>query len=520
MASSFMNEVLGQISKRNRNVVAGTIYDMQANWKSWYRSDVNAFHNYNLIINGNTKQFQRLSLNMAKKLCEDWGSLLFNEKVTITVDNEEANEVLHDVLKKNNFVESESNFIEKVFALGTGATIEYLSKRETKISFVDGDLIVISGHHNSIANMLTTINVFVIDDVNYTHLTYHDFVDGVYIIEHEVYESDDELSIGNKNDEDILLIFTEDEANAMTEKDDEGNIRYMITYENIDRPLFQVLKPNIANNYDTESPMGISIFANSIDTLRAVDTKYDGYTDEFVTNKSRIFVSDQALKEQMKEQIDKDGTQDVQFIRYFDADDTVIQGVPMHFDEDGNLPIKSIQFLIREEEYRNGINGELSLLASKTGFGANFYNFGGTVVHKTIPEVVNENKEAHKNRVKHQLILHRQLEELCRGVLYLENSLGNVKIDSNKVEISIMFDDSVIQDKETERLKDEKAVEMGAMPLVIFVMKWYNLTENEAKEWLRLSEEETKKKQDAILGGIDIGDPDPDITDDDNVDDE
>jgi hypothetical protein len=42
--------------------------------------------------------------------------------------------------------------------------------------------------------------------------------------------------------------------------------------------------------------MGLSIFWNSIDKLKAIDTKYDSFDIEFVDGKRRILVDRTALK--------------------------------------------------------------------------------------------------------------------------------------------------------------------------------------------------------------------------------
>src|SRR5678810_433616 len=60
---------------------------------------------------------------------------------------------------------------------------------------------------------------------------------------------------------------------------------------------FQMIRPFISNNdiragYD--EALGTSIFANSLDTLKAIDIKYDSFTNEFVAGRKRLHVSDEA----------------------------------------------------------------------------------------------------------------------------------------------------------------------------------------------------------------------------------
>ena len=54
---------------------------------------------------------------------------------------------------------------------------------------------------------------------------------------------------------------------------------------------FVIDRLNITNNYEKDNPMGVAIFANSIDVLQGLDTVYDSYINEFVLGKKRIFVA-------------------------------------------------------------------------------------------------------------------------------------------------------------------------------------------------------------------------------------
>ena len=47
-------------------------------------------------------------------------------------------------------------------------------------------------------------------------------------------------------------------------------------------------------------------------------------------------------------------------------------------------------------------------------------------------------------------------------------------------EITIDFDDSIIEDKPTERQQDRQDVSMGVMPLAEYRAKWYGESEEEA----------------------------------------
>ena len=80
---------------------------------------------------------------------------------------------------------------------------------------------------------------------------------------------------------------------------------------------------------------------------------------------------------------------------------------------------------------------------------------------------------------KHEIILEDVLKELVRIIIRLGVVLGNTL--NPGTEITIDFDDSIIEDKEAERQSDRQDVSMGAMPLYEYRAKWYGETEEQAK---------------------------------------
>ena len=53
-----------------------------------------------------------------------------------------------------------------------------------------------------------------------------------------------------------------------------------------------------------------------------------------------------------------------------------------------------------------------------------------------------------------------------------------------ETDITIDFDDSIIEDKQTERQEDRQDVAMGAMSLAEYRSKWYGETEEIAEQKL------------------------------------
>ena len=245
---------------------------------------------------------------------------------------------------------------------------------------------------------------------------------------------------------------------------------------------FQIVKPNIANNIDINSPMGISIFANSLDVLQGVDLAYDGFCEEMRLGRGRVFVNKDLTR------YDANGESKV-----FDNNEV---GFYYGGAQDGNTkPFEFYSPTLRTDSYFNGINNALNLLSSKVGFGENHYRFdkGGI---STATQVISENSEMFRSLKKHEILLQEVIIGACKALMFIHNNFtdDSFKFDL-EANIEVKFDDSIIEDKETMKMTDRQDVNMGVMSKVEYRMKWYNEDEATAKQKLVEIEEANKQTQ-------------------------
>lgn len=443
----------------------GNIYDMMAIWKSWYRGNVNDFHYFKMkMADGTTKNCERLTMNMPKKVCEDFAKLLWSEKVQIKLDKKKNTEKLLSILenKENNFMTNFPAFLERVFALGTGATVEYKKDDKTLIDYIDGDIIIPYKYTNSYINGLITVSRYTkgtgASKRYFTHITYHEYKDGKYTKLNELYKSSNETTLGREID------FNSEFPNVV-------EFEEYIT----DTPYFQIWKPVIANNFDTDSPMGISIIANQIDKFKAIDTEYDSLNREFRTGKKRVLIDRTAVKR--SPQVDETG--EVNYVSYFDNDDEVyvaIAGME-------NQPVKEIDFKLRYQEHINSINAQLNYISAGVGLGQNYYNFDGQGV-KTATEVVSENSDTYRTKKHHELMVNDCLYVLIKAICELEN----ISYKS----INIVFDDSIIEDENALIKRGLELYQSKTISLEKFMKKYLHYEDSEIQEEIAKIQNENK----------------------------
>ena len=125
-----------------------------------------------------------------------------------------------------------------------------------------------------------------------------------------------------------------------------------------------------------------------------------------------------------------------------------------------------------------------------------YYRFdGGSVA--TATQVISENSTMFRTIKKHEIILEQALTELCRVLLRLGNTAMNARLDEN-VEISIDFDDSIIEDKQTDFSRDMQLLQAGIMNDWEFRMKWMNEDEATAKAALPKMQDMTTEGQQEV----------------------
>lgn len=469
-------DIISYLNKKGLDTVDSAFYRRIEEWKSWYRGNVKSFSFYRVYTGqGTYTRRKRKSLGMAKKVCEDIANLLLNEKVKITLSNKKTENYIKQILKQNKFDIKGNEYQERKACTGTVAYIPYLDNVEYDeetgavlsgmigINYASAAEIFPLSWHNGQITECAFAFVKTIERRKYVHLQFHMLEHGEYVINNEVVECISGSRHGRKlgpEEWKHLKGFSN-----MVETVKTGS----------DRPQYVIDRLNTVNNADDDesNPMGIALFANSIDVLKKIDTEFDSYCNEFDLGKKRIFVAPEMLK-------NTDGS------LAFDPEDTVFYKMPDDYNEKGEGMIHEVNMDIRSEEHSKAINDDLNYLSSKCGFGTDRYRFESGNL-KTATEVISENSDMFRNLKKHEIILCESLKELIGIIIRLGNALGE-QLDEN-TEITIDFDDSIIEDKTAERQQDRQDVAMGAMPLYEYRAKYYGETIEEAKRIVQSKEE-------------------------------
>lgn len=468
-------DIFSYFRDKGIDTVNPTYYRQIEIWRSWYNSNVKKFHKYKVYRgNGTSVNCLRHSLGMAKKVCEDMADLLLNERVTITIADQTTDAFVKGVLETNTWEELGNEFQEWKSALGTVAYVVYIKDAvvdeagnmtggSVGINYVEAAHI----YPTSWQNKVITECIFTFPKTykrkKYVHFQYHRIEDvpgenrKQYVIENTVVENTSGSGRELTPDQwEEIPAFS-----GLAERIETGS----------DQPLFIIDRLNMVNNADddTTNPMGVSLFANAIDIIRKIDLEYDSYANEFSLGRKRIFVAPEFLSNTNGSPV-------------FDPNDSVFYELPEDYfkNAESKEAIREINMELRIEEHSKAINDDLNWLSFKCGFGTDRYKFEAGSV-KTATEVISENSDMYRSLTKHELVLNRVLIQLIQTIIRAGISIGIPGLQEN-TDVTIQFDDSIIEDKVTERQNDRQDVAMGAMGLAEYRAKWYGETPEQAQK--------------------------------------
>lgn len=434
-------------------------------WKNLYQGYHKPFHevSFRTIANG-VRTRNRETLNMAKVVSEELATLIFNERCQINFSDDTLRENIENVLDNNGFRNEFQRYLEYMLSLGGLAIKGHVDNGELKLSYVKADSFIPTGWTNKKITEGIFVNEIVKGDKLYTHLEWHYWEKDVYYIKHELYEKE-------KNSAELGV--------EVGIKRLYSDLEPLLRLDNVERSLFVYIKPNSANNVDLDSPMGISVYANALDTIKAIDIAFDSYIREFRLGKKRILVPASAIKAVNDPET---GAQH----RYFDAEDEVYEAFKFD-DPEAKIQDNSVE--LRVDEHIAAINSLLNLYAMQTGFSAGTFSFDGQSM-KTATEVVSENSKTFRTKQSHELMVQEGLKELVEIILDLAEIYELFSRPEGEYEVTVSFDDSVAEDKMgdlqywTQLVTNDLASRKRAIGVLL------GLTEDEIEEEIRLIAEE------------------------------
>lgn len=417
-------------------------------WLKWLKGKTKD-HQYK-IYNGKKyirKEFK--SLNITSQSCSDLGDFFFNEKLDITIDKPNVQEKIDECLHQNNFLENGNKLVQLTKALGTGAFVPYLDDGVLKINYINAtNIIILKADRGEIQDILFWSEVG-----NQLYINIHLLREDGYVIINKKFNKSGDSYIEEELDENVKEIHT----------------RSFI-------PKFQVITTPEINNFDINSPYGISCYANALDTIIALDRAYDSFDNEISLGRKRIYVPAKSVQIN----IDANGNT----IPAFDDSDTAFYVYPGNSD---NEKLVESSFDLRIEQITQAIQAQLNIYTAKVGLGHNYYKFKNGEAYVNTSNVMSSNSDVYRKIKKQENIITRAITGLCYAIAEL---IGITE----EFSVSVFYDDSIIEDTETIRRQAQTEYNTKLISKAQYYRDVYKLKDDEALAFAQQMNEEIKNE--------------------------
>lgn len=325
----------------------------------------------------------------------------------------------------------------------------YVSKSQIKVDFIHADQFFPTSFDDC-GNITGAVFVQTMakDGCFFTRLESHRFLDEGYEISNRAFKSRTSGVLGKE-----IPLKSVEEWKNLTESLIIGNVK---------KPLFGYFRPAVANNVDSSSPLGVSIFANAVNLIEDANRQYERFLWEFESGERALIANSMAFKR------DRNGNlklPDKRLYRTLDVEDVDF--------------FREWSPILRESELADGLDKIFRQIEFNCGFA---YGTLSTMDSRdrTAEEIRSSKQRSYATITDNQKALKNALVDLVYAMdvwctLYSLAPMGDYSV-------SFEFDDSIVADRKTEFEEKNALVESGVM------MPW------ELRMWYFGEDEETAKK--------------------------
>lgn len=319
------------------------------------------------------------------------------------------------------------------------------------------------------SNEMVTAAVFVegkkVGDYLYTRLEHHELNGKQYTITNKAfrseqiyqYDADGGYTINDRFQTEVPLSSVPEWASLSEEPVEIGNV---------DKPLFVYIKVPAANNIDTGSPLGVSVFSRAVDVIEQTDKQYGRILWEYKATEAAINADESLFKTDKKgKPILPEGEE--RLFRTFDFDQA----------DRASGYIQEYAPAIRYEAQFKGLNKQLQLIELLVGLAP------GTLsemqdVEKTATEIKNGKQRSYHTVNAMQQAWQRGFEGLLEAMRTLA-VLYDI-VPDGETDLNCSWGDGVLEDTDAEYQRRWAMVLAGKLRTEDFLQWYFGCSKEEA----------------------------------------
>lgn len=246
-----------------------------------------------------------------------------------------------------------------------------------------------------------------------------------------------------------------------------------ICIEGVDRPLFAFWRVPFANQIDSDSPLGVSVYSRAVKLIMEADLQWDRFLWEFEGGELAVDAGEEVLRTRPGEQgnmVDTPKTRDRLFRKF-----------NISTDEDGKSFYNVFNPNLRDESIANGLDKIIRKI-----------EYACALAYGTISDPNNVDKTAEEIRSSKQRSyaavsdMQTSLEAVLEDYIYACDVMTSIchLAPEGEYETSFNWGDGVLEDGDKEQVIRLNEVNSGLLSKVEY-LKWrYGLTDEQAQEML------------------------------------
>ena len=435
----------GASKKAELTAVAAASFNETERWLDIYNGGGEWRYTRKGGMNGGMRRVA--SLGAARALCAELSRLCFTEGTELVCSDSETQSYLTRVLDENRFAERFSDLLEKAFALGGGVIKVYNDESGVRLDFITADQFVPTkwdsrGFYGGAFGYGITES-----GRSCTLAETQEITDKGLVIENKLY---------NENGREL-------ELSELYPK-----MRGKTVIKGLTKPLFVYFGTRAGKNRQCP-PLGASVFADSEDTLKAIDIVFDSLIREFILGKKRIIVPSYAVRGEY----DDNG----ELKRYFNVNDEVFEAFSA--SDTDELKITDNTAELRVSEHVDALDKLLDLLCMQAGLSEGALSFkNGTL--RTATEVVSRNSRTYRTACFYRKLIAKGLMRVAESICILGKMSGELSENAD-ISAAIRFADGVCEDEGTRTERARALYSSGLISKARALSEIYGISLENAK---------------------------------------
>lgn len=284
----------------------------------------------------------------------------------------------------------------------------------------------------------------------------------------------------------------------LTEVPQWKDLKPVVYVNNVDGQLFGWFRVASANTVDPLSPMGVAVFAKSMDTIKEADTQYSRLLWEFEGGEMAIDVDPMALRP--IDGVMRNGAKAMETPK---LNERLFRAVDLGTDETYHVFAPTL----RDSSLVAGLNQILMKIEDQSGLARGTLSDANTEA-RTATELTILRNRTYTTIADNQQALERALREVVRAMDKYAD-LYNLA-PAGEYEVSFDWDDSVIADTETQLQQRLLMLNNGMMSKIEMRMWFFGETRAQAEKALQEVQQEKVSEMQAAMA---IQQPNPDQSD-------